>query len=114
MNKLISFVQINMNRSGLAAVELNERLKKVKDHYVCLVTEPFRYRGKIASAPAKACIVPGNIADPRATILSSIELTEITALCTRDSAVALLKSKELSILIAVSYTHLTLPTIYSV
>jgi len=46
MGDAIKCVQVNMNRSGLAAVSLNEKLKTIKGNYLCLVTEPYRYKGK--------------------------------------------------------------------
>ena len=73
MTKAVSFVQINMNRSGLAAVELHERLKLLKCEFICLLTEPYRYKGKIANIPAQVNVIPENIIDPRAIIMSNTE-----------------------------------------
>ena len=61
----MTFILLNMNWSGMAAVALNERLKT---KFVCLLTEPYHYKGKLASIPAKMTVIPENITDPRASI----------------------------------------------
>ena len=93
MDNVVQVVQLNMNRSNLAAVALNERLKNLRGKYICLLTEPFRYKGKLASMPQRCNVVPDSntVKDPRASIVSNLELIEISALCTKDSAVAITK-----------------------
>ena len=90
----VQVVQSNMNRSNLAAVSLNERLKTLKSKYICLLTEPFRYKDKLASMPQRCHVVPdlNTVRDPRASIISNLELIEISSLCTRDSACLLYTS----------------------
>ena len=74
MDKKVQVIQLNMNRSNLAAVALNERLKTLKGEYICLLTEPFRYRDKLANLPQKCYVVPepNTIKDPRASIISNL------------------------------------------
>ena len=95
MDEEVQVIQLNMNRSNLAAVSLNERLKTLKNKYICLLTEPFRYKDKLASMPQKCHVVPdlNRVRDPRASIISNLELIEISSLCTRDSAVAIIKHR---------------------
>ena len=95
MDEEVQVVQLNMNRSNLAAVALNERLKTLKGKYICLLTEPFRYKDRLASMPQRCHVVPdlNTVRDPRASIISNLELIEISALCTKDSAVAIIKHR---------------------
>ena len=44
--KVLKFIQLNMNKAGLAAISLNERLKSIKRDFVCLITEPYNFKGK--------------------------------------------------------------------
>ena len=131
MVKELEVVQLNMNRSNLAAISLNERLKALRGKFICLLTEPFRYKDKVVNIPKRCCVVPepSTIKDPRASIISNLELVEISSLCIKDSAVARIKHHGGTYLlvslymdinlniggehvsnIPVSYTHLTLPT----
>ena len=113
MDKEVQVVQLNMNRSNLAAVSLNERLKTLKGKYICLLTEPFRYKDKIASMPQKCYVVPepNTIKDPRASIISNFELVEISSLCTKDSAVAIEKHRGGKYLIVSLYMDINLNVI---
>ena len=58
--KVLKFIQLNMNKAGLAAISLNERLKSIKGDFVCLITEPYNFKGKAASLPSNAQVVPEN------------------------------------------------------
>ena len=70
MDEEVQVIQLNMNRSNLAAVLLNERLKTLKKKYICLLTEPFRYKDKLANLPQKCHVVP----DPNTVGLSLIHI----------------------------------------
>ena len=100
-----------MNRSGLAAVSLNEKLKTRNNDYICLLTEPYRFKSKIASLPQKSYLIPSplSVDNNRAIIVSNLELVEISNLCTEDSAAAILKGKSSSILIVSLYMDITKP-----
>ena len=100
-----------MNRSGLAAVSLNEKLKTHNNDYICLLTEPYKLKNKIANLPQKSFLIPGplSVSNNRAIIVSSIELIEISNLYTEDSAVAILKGKSNSFLIVSLYMDITKP-----
>ena len=93
MAKEVEVVQLNMNRSNLAAISLNERLKALRGKFICLLTEPFCYKDKVVNIPKRCCVVPepSTIKDPRASIISNLELVEISSLCNKDSAVAIIK-----------------------
>ena len=84
-----------------------------------MVTEPFCYKYKLSLPPKKAVVIPNKrTGQPRAAIFCSNNLVmkELDHLSKRDMAVGLIKMdrKEVVIISPVSYTHLTLPTIYSV
>ena len=73
-----------MNRAGLAAVCLNERIKGLKGDFICLITEPHNYGGKVASLPRNCKLVPCTLKEKecRAAIIASpnIEIVEISEL----------------------------------
>ena len=100
-----------MNRSGLAAVSLNEKLKTYNNDYICLLTEPYQFKSKIANLRQKGFLIPGLLLmnNNRAIIVSNMELIEISNLCTEDSAVAILKGKSNSFLIVSLYMDITKP-----
>ena len=54
--KALKFIQLNMNKAGLAAISLNERLKSIKGDCVCLITEPYNFKGKAASIPSNCLL----------------------------------------------------------
>ena len=90
--KVLKFIQINMNKAGLAAISLNERLKSIKGDFVCLISEPYNLKGKAASLPSNVQVVPENTEEnaSRAIIIASpnCEIVEVSNLCSKDSAVA--------------------------
>ena len=92
MGETAKFIQLNMNRTGLAAVCLNERIKGIKSEFVCLITEPHNYGGKVASLPRNCHLVPDTLKgkECRAAIIASpnLQLVEVSELCTKDCAVA--------------------------
>ena len=92
----ISCLQINLNHSKLAqdciANKIQSFNKKQHEFIIC-VQEPYVYRSKHARKP-KSCNIYCSENSPRA------------AVCLSKNIIAWF--------IAVSYTHLTLPTIYSV
>ena len=116
---MIEFIQLN---AFIAAVELSKRVKG-KENYIALVSEPYTFKNIIRSAPYKSRVINGG-AKPRAAIIvnNSLNIIAMQQLTTSDCAVGLLSVGSNKILIAsvyldikaVSYTHLTLPTIYSV
>ena len=97
------FLQLNMKKAFVAAVELSSRLEG-KENFACLVTEPYRYKEKIASLPpgVKALCSKKNA---RAAIFykGEDEIMDIETLTNPDCAVGLLKHKEGSILVASVY-----------
>ena len=58
--------------------------------YICLLTETFRYGSKQACLPKNCSVVPspGTVEDCRASIMSNLDITEISSLAHRDAAVA--------------------------
>ena len=97
---MLNFVQVNLKKAFIAAVELNKRLEGL-EQYIALITESYNFKGKIRSLPRGSRVI--SCQDCRAAIIcsSGINLIKIEKLTRKDCA-------------AVSYTHLTLPTIYSV
>ena len=73
MGSRIQFIQLNMNRAGLAAVCLNERIKRITGDFICLLTEPHNYGGKVASLPRNCKYVPNTLKEKecRAAIIAS-------------------------------------------
>ena len=104
-----------MNRAGLAAVCLNERIKGLKGDCICLLTEPHNYGGKVASLPRNCKYVPYTLKEKecRAAIIASpnIEIVEISELCTKDSAVAYCNIDNSRILVCSGYLDITQPVV---
>ena len=94
----VSIFQLNAKKALIAAVEFNASLKKI-GAYIGLITEPHVHKGKLSTVPPQ-CQKISQGEDVRAAILASKDLNIIK--------VGHLSNR------AVSYTHLTLPTIYSV
>ena len=66
---MIEFVQINMKKAFVAAVELNKMVSSIKD-YITLATETYNFKGKVRSVPTRAGIICHE--NPRAAIFSSV------------------------------------------
>ena len=111
--KVLKFIQINMNKAGLAAISLNERLKSIKGDFVCLISEPYNLKGKAASLPSNVQVVPENTEEnaSRAIIIASpnCEIVEVSNLCSKDSAVAHCKIDKVNILLCSIYMDIDLP-----
>ena len=111
--KTLKFIQLNMNKADLAAVSLNERLKSIKGDFVCLITEPYNFKGKAARLPSNVQIVPENIKEKtsRAIIIASpnCEIVEVSNLCSKDSAVAHCKIDKVNILLCSIYMDINIP-----
>ena len=61
-------LQLNQNKAFTAAVELNKRLTRT-DEYICLVTEPFKVKCRVASRPeGSRVLVQKSVTPPRAAI----------------------------------------------
>ena len=102
-----------MNRAGLAAVCLNERIKGLKGDLICIITEPHNYGGKVASLPRNCKFIPCTLKEKecRAAVIASpnIEIVEISELCTKDSAVAYCNIDNTRILVCSGYLDITQP-----
>ena len=53
---MIDFLQLNMKKSFVAAVELNKNLADT-ENFVCLITEPYRNGNKIAAIPPNSRVI---------------------------------------------------------
>ena len=104
-----------MNKAGLAATSLNKRLKSLKEDFVCLITETYNFKGKAASLPSNAQIVPENMKEKasRAIIIASpnCEIVEVSNLCSKESAVAHCKINKVNILLCSVYMDVTMPVL---
>ena len=99
----VSFIQVNQKKAFAATVELNNLVKK-KQEYVCLITEPYTYKGKVCATPPGGCVLTAGV-DSRAGIIASkpLNLIKIDHLTNKDCTVALLKLNGKRILIASVY-----------
>ena len=100
----MEIVQINMKKAFVAAMELNRKLDGKKD-FICLVTEPYRNRNKIAASPNGSTVCNSKGINLRASIFSNTGSTVLAMdhLCNDDCAVILLKSEGGATLIASVY-----------
>ena len=99
---MIEFIQVNLKKAFLAAVELNKRVRDKKE-YVILAKETYNFKGKVRSLPPKSNVICGD--NPRAAIIhgSGLEIIKIEKLTNRDCAVGLIKRGEEKILIVSAY-----------
>ena len=90
----MEFVQLNMKKAFIPTVELNKRLAG-KEDYICLISEPYRWRNRIAAAPPGAQVISKCGLGVRAAIFtnSRIPCLALDSLCENDCAVALLKTE---------------------
>ena len=105
------FVQINQKKALLAAVEL-QRSQKEKDSFVCMLTEPYRFKDKVRALPINSRCIAGTT-KPRAALIHSlnIPLVNLEELNTSDCAVGLLKEGESNIVIASVYLDVKLEVV---
>ena len=104
---VMDFLQLNMKKAFLAAVELSKRAEG-KENLTCLVTEPYRYKEKIATVPPGMKII-GSKKSARAAIFhkGSNEMLPVDSLINTDCAVGLLKLKDNTVLVASVYLDIT-------
>ena len=97
-----------MKKAFTAAVELNASIKKVKD-YVCLISEPHIFKGKLSSLPPK-CQAISQENNPRTAIIASrnLKIIKLGHLSNHDCTVALMKNKNENILIVSVYMDIKL------
>ena len=81
-------LQINTKKAFVAAVELVKRVAN-KNNYLCLITEPYKYKNKIGSVPSGAKTISYDSKSTRAAIVfnSANEILKVEALCCEDCAV---------------------------
>ena len=82
----IQIIQLNQQKAFAAAVELNKEVAKF-EKYICLVTEPYKNKCKIAARPAGSrVIVTKSVTPPRAAIIykSDREVVMIESLSNED------------------------------
>ena len=83
--EIIEITQLNMQKARHAQIEMLNKLNKAKNPFLILTQEPYCYKSTLALLPQNTKTIPSDrTGHPRASIT------------------------------AVSYTHLTLPTICSV
>ena len=100
----INFIQLNMRKAFVASVELSKLAASLEKNIVCLITEPFRRKGKICSIPRGfKCISAQNGA--RAAILygGGTEILMVENLTNEDCAVGLIKINKRNIIIVSAY-----------
>lgn len=104
-NETISVIQINLNKSNHAQLELTHTLKKTK-HFICVVSEPDVIKNKLSSIPTQNNVLPTErTSAPRATIFTSktIPIYEITSPRHRDMVVGLMSIKNKTVAIICAY-----------
>ena len=92
LNKEIKVIQINLNKSNSAQLELTHQVKNNKS-FICMVTEPATIRKKLSGIPKNYNVLPSDRDNaPRAAIFTSktVPITEITNLRHRDLTVGLI------------------------
>ena len=110
MSKL-SFIQLNMRKAFVAAMELGRRVAKLETEVVCLITEPSRYKNKVCSLPRgfKSIAAPG----ARAAIYwrGNFDVLKIEQLCNMDCAVGIIKIGRNNLLLVSGYLDIKLSVV---
>ena len=102
---MIDFIQLNMNKAFLAAVELGNLLKEFKTQTIALLTEPYIYKNSVITLPPGTRKFQKHNVDARAAIVCSpdMQLIFIDTISSRDASVAFLSLKEGNMIIASIY-----------
>ena len=105
----MKFLQIHTKKALVASVELTNRLLSLND-FVCFVTEPYCYKGKLAGVPGNIGKVTGSKVDARTGILfgGSVEIINVESLGNTDCTVGLLRSGDETIVLASIYLDIKL------
>ena len=108
-SQAILVVQVNLNKTHAAHVELLNKINKMET-YIALITEPYCYKKRLCIIPKGSNYLPQlRSGHPRACIFSNknIKIHEINELKTRDTAVGLIKLEGKSTVIASIYLDIT-------
>ena len=107
---MIEFVQVNLKKAFIAAVELNKTVRNLDD-YVVLATETYNFKGKIRALPPRSKVVCAH--NPRAALICSPDskIIKLERLTTRDCAVGLLQAGGEKIIIASVYLDIKMNVI---
>ena len=83
-------IQLNTKKAFVAAIELAKKMAD-KSNYLCLITEPYKYKNKIGSVPTGARSISYESKNTRAAIIfsSDIDILKVESLCGEDCAVGL-------------------------
>ena len=110
MTKL-PFVQLNMRKAFVAAMELGRRVAKLDNEVVCLITEPSRYKNKVCSLPRgfKSLAAP----NARAAIYwrGNFDILKVETLCNADCAVGIIKIGRNNLLLVSGYLDIKLSAV---
>ena len=100
MNTNTEFIQTNLKKSFVAAVELQRKLKEKKS-FICLTTEPYKLKSKVRALPPKAKCIQSN-KPPRAAIIHSpnINIVKLEHLTNADCAAGLIKIKNQQVVLS--------------
>ena len=104
----VHVIQINENRAFQAAVDVANKCHEYPLS-IALITEPYVNHKKVTNIPLKYKCISAN--EPRSAILfhSSLSVTKIQHLTTKDSAVGLCKINDRNILFVSFYSDIHLP-----
>ena len=107
---MIDFLQINLRKAFIAAVELNKQVSELKE-YVVLASETYNFKGRVRSLPRMSQSI--SHPNPRAAIICSRDLNiiKIEKLTTRDCAVGLLQRGGKKVLIASIYLDIKMSVV---
>ena len=109
---MISVIQQKFQKSYVGDVELNKKLDEL-DTYICLLQEPYCYKGKLAGLPQGTKVIPSPtvVELPRASLITSSDLstTELAHLCGTDLAVGQIDIGDKHIVMASLYMDINEP-----
>ena len=109
-NPFLSFIQVNLKKSFVAAVEMNKRVNEMSQ-YIALVTEPYRYNNKFCLPPPGSKVIMAGDEKPRTAIISKgcWNIVALENYCNKDCTVALASNRGEKILLASIYLDINEP-----
>ena len=107
---VIEFVQLNMKKSYAASIELGRRVSNIEGSVVCMISEPYRYRGKVCSLPNGFKSISSQ-SEARAAILwrGGREICKVERLCNPDCAVGIVKINNSNTILVSAYLDIKKP-----
>ena len=109
MSLFAEFIQLNLKKSFLANVELSNYLRDSTGEKICMISEPYRVRGKISSLPKGYNCIASRENARAAIFWRGREIIKVDKLCGNDYAVGIRKINGKNVVLASIYMDINEP-----